>query len=119
MGSIPMYERAVFKDFFAETITYIDMMNDSTTAAIKNISSTKDWKQVNETKIISGFNCKLLQKRNKHGVLQKIWYTEDISIFDGPEDFCNFPGLVLEFERGGRKITAIEIDKNRYYLFII
>ena len=112
-GSIPMYERAVFKDFFEETLTYIDMMNDTSTAAVMTIPSRKDWHLTSETRLIVGYLCKLIQKRNKYGIMQNVWYTQEIPIFDGPEEFCNFPGLVLEFERGGTTITAIQVTHDK------
>lgn len=119
-GGILMYEKAVFKDLFEENLSYVDMLNDSTTVAIEQIVSKKDWYKTGETKEILGYKCHHIQKRNKYGVMQNVWYTSDISIFDGPDDIYGFSGLVLEYEKGGKTLKAVEIKRNekgRYSLF--
>ncbi len=112
-GEIPLYESAVYKDFLNESMTYADMKNDSTTGCVTPIRSIGKWNQDGRQKIVAGYECHLMEKMNEYGVLEFIWYTEEIPIFDGPADYCNFPGLVMEVERGGKTFAAIKVEHNR------
>lgn len=53
------------------------------------------WNFLNETKKIQGYTCKKAVGKY-HNKTIIVWYTEEITISDGPYTFKNLPGLVLE-----------------------
>ncbi|SNS47776.1 GLPGLI family protein [Belliella buryatensis] len=54
------------------------------------------WKLENETKEIQGLLCKSASYTDENQRAIKAWYTEEIRIPLGPENFQGLPGLILE-----------------------
>ena len=86
---------------------------------IENPINNNNWKLVNETKTINGFNCyKALNKKityNRFGKNYKTvvaWYAPKLPIRFGPEGFGNLPGLIIQLsiEKG----NTYTIEKIRY-----
>lgn len=98
-------------------ITYKDLKNNKIIKeySVKNKDfSAKDklidyeWTKTEETKIISGYNCKKATTK-KAFVPTTAWYTEEIPINDGPYDFWGLPGLIIKVELDG--YSTITLDK--------
>lgn len=56
---------------------------------------TFEWKRTNETKKICGYNCRKATT-DFRGRTWVVWYTEELSVNDGPWKFCGLPGLILQ-----------------------
>ncbi len=66
-----------------------------------------DWQLSNETKKISGYNCK--KATTKYGNKNIIaWYTTEIPFQEGPYTFKGLPGLIVSLE-----------DEKQYYSFLL
>ncbi len=60
-----------------------------------NSPAINNWKLVNETKVISSFNCKKAEVRYK-GRDWTAWYSTDIPFPYGPYKFSGLPGLIVK-----------------------
>jgi GLPGLI family protein len=66
-----------------------------------------DWQLINESKNISGYNCKkAITKYGKKNIIA--WYTSEIPFQEGPYTFKGLPGLIVSLE-----------DDKQYYTFIL
>lgn len=72
------------------------------------------WELLKETKDIKGFHCKLAKTTTDTNDTFFAWYTEDITIPEGPFRFKGLLGLVLEVYNKNKTIefSAIEITKS-------
>jgi GLPGLI family protein len=80
---------------------------------IEDSIQVRPWKFGNETKTISGYECKqaiYYNEERKQNVVA--WYTDKLRPFLGPENFNTLPGAVLmvDINDGERMITAKSID---------
>lgn len=78
--------------------------------SIKSIS----WKlEEGETKTILGYTCKKATGKTQRGTDVIAWYTEDIPVASGPEQFNGLPGMILgvDANKGEVVYTAISLDK--------
>jgi len=71
------------------------------------------WKLSDDTAVLNGYHCKKAVTKNKQGDNIVAWYTEDIGIPSGPEQFGGLPGLILKLDIGDGWIvfTSLSIDK--------
>ncbi|MGO3154032.1 MAG: GLPGLI family protein [Mesonia sp.] len=74
-----------------------------------------NWKLINKTKKIAGFNCRLAVTsiiKNNKSVNVKAWYTPSIPVSLGPKGFNGLPGMILAVEELGNFYYAIDVDFN-------
>lgn len=57
----------------------------------------KDWKLLEESKMINNFNCKKVTLNYK-GRTWEVWYDESVPLPYGPYKFTGLPGLVVKIE---------------------
>ncbi|MEO6720226.1 MAG: GLPGLI family protein [Ferruginibacter sp.] len=72
------------------------------------------WKmEEGETKTIAGYPCKRATGKTERGNEVVAWYTEDIPLPAGPEQFNGLPGMILglDVNKSEFVFTAISIDK--------
>ena len=95
---------------------------------IKDSLKTKDWELVNETKNIGNYTCFKAQFTEEYdtqtlteqGEIEKVskkrttvaWYTPQIPISNGPQDFHGLPGLILEINDGELTLICSKIVIN-------
>src|ERR1700712_1187003 len=58
------------------------------------------WKLTDDTMTVKGYHCKKATTKNKQGDNIAAWYTEDIAIPSGPQQFGGLPGLILKIDIG-------------------
>lgn len=72
------------------------------------------WKlEDGETKTILGYTCKKATGKSERGSDVIAWYTEEIPVAAGPEQFNGLPGMILSIDanKGEFVFTAVAIDK--------
>ena len=69
-----------------------------------------DWKLVSEEKQISGYTCSKAITSYMNREIEA-WYTQDISIADGPYIYTGLPGLILELHTPYKSYLATKISK--------
>lgn len=72
------------------------------------------WKlEDGETKTILGYTCKKATGKTERGSDIVAWYTEDIPVASGPEQFNGLPGMILGIDanKGEIVFTATIMDK--------
>jgi len=72
------------------------------------------WKLADESKTILGHTCKKATVKTLMGSDVVAWYTEDIPVPIGPENFNGLPGaiLLMDVNNGEIVFTAVEIKKD-------
>lgn len=99
-----------YKDFSISNYRVYSKKNNNELNVSDNLP-TYEWKLENESKIISGYNCK--KATTTKNILNKsqyitAWYCEDISINDGPMDFNGLPGFIIQIEIDDKTILKFE-----------
>lgn len=108
-----------FKD--KESNKIIKKVNFSHEIFYVQLESKLQWNLINEQKVINGYTCfkatqqkQLKLKKTDRTYLVVAWYCPAIPIGNGPKEFGNLPGLILELQDG--KITflasKIELESN-------
>jgi len=69
-----------------------------------------EWSLTNETKVISGMNCRKAIAKNED-LLLNVWYTEEVPVTNGPVNYFGLPGLVVWSEDF---FLTTEIEKIEY-----
>ncbi len=72
------------------------------------------WKlEEGETKTILGHTCKKATGKTERGSNIIAWYTEDIPVAAGPDQFNSLPGMILGIDanKGEIVFTAVSLDK--------
>ena len=81
------------------------------------LNKSNEWKVTNESKIINDYLCfKATREKiaNKKVSVQVIaWFCPKIPINDGPKEFCDLPGLILELQDGRFTYLASNIDLSK------
>ncbi len=101
-----------YKDFRSQKLTdFRDFMG--TQYLISGNANNLIWKLEDGTKNILGYNCKKATSKNSRGNEIVAWYTEEIQVPSGPDQFCGLPGMVLgvDVNKGESVLTATAIDK--------
>ena len=99
-----------YKDFSISNYRVYSEKNNNEIYISDNLP-TYEWELENESKIISGYNCK--KATTTKNILNKsqyitAWYCEDISINDGPMDFNGLPGFIIQIEIDDKTILKFE-----------
>lgn len=108
-----------FKD--KESNKIIKKVNFSNEIFYVQLEPLSKWNLVNEQKVINGYTCfkatqekQLKLKKTDRTYLVVAWYCPAIPMVNGPKEFGDLPGLILELQDG--KITflasKIELDSN-------
>lgn len=99
-----------YKNFATSNYQVYFQQNNNEVYVSDNLP-TYVWKIENESKTISGYNCK--KATTNKNILNKsqyitAWYCEDISINDGPMDFNGLPGFIIQIEIDDKTILKFE-----------
>jgi GLPGLI family protein len=81
--------------------------------SIRNLA----WKlEEGETKSVLGYTCKKATAKTSRGTDVVAWYSEDIPVASGPEQFIGLPGMILSLDanKGEIVFTAVSLDKNSF-----
>jgi GLPGLI family protein len=111
-GNIPKYPKAV------ESIYKADGIINASLPVGKYIFIFEEpklnWEISDETKNIKGFRCQLAKTITDTGETFFAWFTNDITISDGPFRFKGLSGMVLEVYNKNKtiEIYATEIKKS-------
>ncbi len=72
------------------------------------------WRLSEDTMLVKGYHCKKATGKNRQGDNIVAWYTEEISIPSGPEQFGGLPGLILQMDiaDGWIVFTPLDIQTN-------
>jgi GLPGLI family protein len=68
------------------------------------------WKLNDDTTVIKGYHCKKAVTKNRQGDDIIAWYTEEIAVPSGPEQFGGLPGLILKLDIGDSWIVFTATD---------
>lgn len=96
---------------------------------IKDALETVEWELVNETKKIGNytaqkatytqivdsrrFSTEMADMENVKDTIQvTVWFTTEIPVAHGPENYFGLPGLILEVHNGGRSFYCEKIELN-------
>lgn len=82
-----------YKDFADNSIIF-RMFNGGTNFDGRDKLINWNWIITNETQKMNGFTCKKAIS-NSYGTQFIAWFTEEISISDGPQKYSGLPGLIL------------------------
>jgi len=94
-GSSTATDNVVYKDLKNETSTSNKQVYESKfllTDSLRRI----DWKMLDETRTIAGFECRKAVGRICDSVVIVAFYTDEIIPSSGPESFSGLPGMILE-----------------------
>ncbi|WP_026724303.1 GLPGLI family protein [Flavobacterium sasangense] len=99
-----------YKDFTSSNYRVYSEKNNIEIYVSDNLP-TYEWKLENESKTISGYNCKkatTIKKSLSRTINIVAWYCEDIAINDGPLDFSGLPGFIIQIENNDTTIIKFE-----------
>ena len=84
-----------------------------TTYLVEGELNNLTWKLEEGTKNILGFKCKKATGKTIRGSDVEAWYTEDIQVSSGPDQFGGLPGMILSLDinKGEIVYTAANLDK--------
>lgn len=105
----------IYKDFENNEIK-VNFTVNGTKRSIEDSIRKFNWELHNEKKVILGYSCKKATTVSfTIGFNQNItaWYSEALSISDGPSHFNGLPGLILELETDD--ITLMKFEKIETY----
>jgi GLPGLI family protein len=68
-----------------------------------------DWKITKESKQIGGYSCSKATL-DYNGIAVVAWFTFEIPVPNGPEEFGGLPGLILEVEKPFQTITVTKVS---------
>lgn len=81
---------------------------------LKDPIHSTTWKlEDGETRTFAGYPCKKATGKTERGNEVIAWYTEEIPIASGPEQFNGLPGIILGLDINKSEVvfTAISLDK--------
>ncbi|HAO47167.1 MAG TPA: GLPGLI family protein [Ferruginibacter sp.] len=106
-------ENVYYRNFGTQKAVEIRELMDELYLVEDSIRSMA-WKlEEGETKSILGYACKKASGRTSRGTDVVAWYTEEIPVASGPEQFNGLPGMILGIDanKGEIVFTAKTIDK--------
>jgi GLPGLI family protein len=95
----------------SQTIKLVNLSGESFNVLL---DKPKEWRFLNESKIINGYLCykatreKEIRKRARVEVIA--WYCPEITFNNGPKEFGGLPGLILEIQDGRFTFLVSKID---------
>ena len=99
--------KKILKNALKKTYTQLVEEKISTKALSKTI-----WKTTKNTKKIAGYNCFEATGTYKDRIIT-IYYTKELNTKASPELLPFIDGVVLEYNTGKKKGTAIKVEKNQ------
>ncbi|MGM5631525.1 GLPGLI family protein [Apibacter raozihei] len=90
-------------DFFGKLFLVTDKLNNT------------KWKFTGDEKKIDSYTCKKATTLSESQGPITAWYTIDLAIPDGPENYCGLPGLIIELEQEYQTYKLVSIDFNSDY----
>lgn len=106
-------ENEYYRNFSSQRSVEIRELMDELYLVDDSIRSLK-WKlEDGETKTILGYTCKKATGKTERGSDVVAWYSEDIPVASGPEQFNSLPGMILgvDANKGEIVFTAVSLDK--------
>lgn len=109
------------RSFYKKNKDIVHIITISNETFNVSFSENKPWILINESKIINNYLCfkatKEKLQRNKTSVEVIAWYCPEIPISNGPKEFGNLPGLILEVQDGRFVFFAnqINLTKNQEF----
>ena len=85
----------IYKDYEKNTIVSTDMIPPSNHVLYNEPIHKQNWKILNETKQIAGYNCQKATCRFR-GRNYEAWFTREIPVNEGPWKFNGLPGLIVK-----------------------
>jgi GLPGLI family protein len=68
------------------------------------------WKLSEDTMTVKGYHCRKATTKNRQGDNVIAWYTEEIAIPNGPDQFGGLPGLILKIDVGDSWVVFTATD---------
>lgn len=106
-------ENEFYRNFTTKkTVEKRDLMEE--TYLVEDSIRSIVWKlEEGETKTILGYTCKKASGKTQRGTDVIAWYSEDIPVASGPEQFNSLPGMILgvDANKGEIVFTALTLDK--------
>lgn len=106
-------ENEYYKDFTTKkAVEKRDLMEE--VYLVEDSIRSIAWKlEEGETKTIVGYACKKASGKTARGSDVIAWYSEDIPVASGPEQFNGLPGMILNIDanKGEIVFSAISVDK--------
>lgn len=95
----------IYKDINQEKIIIISPVLPADTKIYERFPKKSMWNIIeNEYKQIAGYKCQKAMSTDGKIIA---WFTEQIKIKDGPDKYCNLPGLILKINKNhGQKIIV-------------
>lgn len=106
-------ENQYYKNFNTQKAVEIRELMEELYLVEDSIHSLK-WKlEEGETKTILGYSCKKATGKTERGSDIVAWYSEEIPVAAGPEQFNSLPGMILGIDanKGEIVFTATALDK--------
>jgi GLPGLI family protein len=96
-GAIPMAEQKnlIYTDLAASNITEQKTFYDET-FLVKDSTRKINWKITDETREIAGYTCRRANALVLDSIYVVAFYTNEIHVSGGPEQFSGLPGMILE-----------------------
>jgi GLPGLI family protein len=91
----PLETEYIAKDLFSRQL-YLQKDVFSNSFSVQDSLDKYDWKIINETRTIAGFECKKAVARIFDSVYVVAFFTTEIIPSNGPESFSGLPGMILE-----------------------
>lgn len=116
----------VYKDLdskIAVSTVYETTFGKTREFLIKENLETFNWILINEKRNIRGYTCKKAiltdhhkdqeeSRHHSHDHNIEVWYTQEIDIAQGPDEFWGLPGLIIEVRKAQERITVDKISFN-------
>lgn len=92
-----------YKDFITKKFERIYTINGEE-SFVKDLFPKINWKIIDETKIINGYECVKATAERKilnHTLKLTTWFCDKIPVNDGPLDYTGLPGFIMELSADG------------------
>jgi GLPGLI family protein len=94
-GAPPGADNAVHQDYKTNIVTASKQIYEQR-FIIQDTQRHLKWRMSNEIRTIAGYKCRKAVTRICDSVYVVAFYTEDIAVSGGPEQFGGLPGMILE-----------------------
>ena len=94
-GTPPGADNVVLQDFSAKTVTAAKQVFEQK-FLIQDSARKLQWRITGEQRTIAGYRCRKAVTKICDSVFVVAFYTDDIAVSSGPEQFGGLPGMILE-----------------------
>jgi GLPGLI family protein len=110
-NSSKVMDLVYFKNFDTKSMALYDKLTPNCVAGTKSpLLASDDWTVTNETKQIGQYKTRKATIQ-LNDVLYTAYFTDEISLYDGPKNFCGLPGLIIRLESGNTVLEMVKIEK--------